>query len=80
MYNFVVHSNESACRKSGRLGLDQVEWQTAVGSTILAAHTVKTSIFQLRLRPTGGGMTLVSTETAACIKGITLCICPIRPI
>ena len=24
MYNFVVHSNESACRKGGRLGLDQV--------------------------------------------------------
>ena len=24
MHNFVVHSNESACRKSGRLGLDQV--------------------------------------------------------
>ena len=24
MHNFVVHSNESACRKSGRLGLEQV--------------------------------------------------------
>ena len=24
MHNFVVHSNEDACRKSGRLGLDQV--------------------------------------------------------
>ena len=24
MYNVLVHSNESACRKSGRLGLDQV--------------------------------------------------------
>ena len=24
MHNFVVHSNESACRKIGRLGLDQV--------------------------------------------------------
>ena len=24
MHNFVVHSNESACRKSGRLRLEQV--------------------------------------------------------
>ena len=24
MHNFVLHSNESACRKSGRLGLEQV--------------------------------------------------------
>ena len=24
MYNFVVHSNESGCRKNGRLGLEQV--------------------------------------------------------
>ena len=24
MHNFVVHSNESACRKCGRLGLEQV--------------------------------------------------------
>ena len=24
MHNFVVHSNESACRKSERLGLEQV--------------------------------------------------------
>ena len=24
MHNFEVHSNESACRKSGHLGLDQV--------------------------------------------------------
>ena len=24
MHNFVVHSNESECRKGGRLGLDQV--------------------------------------------------------
>ena len=26
MHNFVVHSDESACRKSGCLGLDQVFW------------------------------------------------------
>ena len=24
MFNFVVHSNDSVCRKSGRLGLEQV--------------------------------------------------------
>ena len=24
MHNFLVHSNESACRKSGRLGMEQV--------------------------------------------------------
>ena len=24
MHNFVVHSNESGCRKNGRLGLEQV--------------------------------------------------------
>ena len=27
MHSFVVHSNESACRKSGRLGLEQVKKQ-----------------------------------------------------
>ena len=26
MHNFLVRSNESACRKSGRLGLDRVKW------------------------------------------------------
>ena len=26
MHNFIVHSNEIACTKSGRLGLDQVFW------------------------------------------------------
>ena len=55
------------------------EWQMAVGSTILEAHTAKTSICQLLVRHTGGGKTLVSTATAACIKGITLCVCPLRP-
>ena len=44
------------------------EWQMAVGSTILAAHTAKTSICQLLVRPTGGGKTLVSTATESCIK------------
>ena len=53
------------------------EWQTAVGSTILAAHTTNTSICQILVRPTGGGNTLVFTSIAACIKGITLCICPL---
>ena len=53
------------------------EWQTAVGSTILAAHTTKNSIYQLLVRPTGGGNTLVYTATASCIKVITLCICPL---
>ena len=52
------------------------EWQTSVGSTILAAHTTKTSICQILVRSTGRGNTLVSTATAACNKGITLCICP----
>ena len=56
------------------------EWQAALGSTILAAHTPKTSICQLLVRPTGGGKTLVSTATSACIKVITLCIYPLRPI
>ena len=31
MHNFVVHSNESACRKIGRLGLDQVKREIWVG-------------------------------------------------
>ena len=53
------------------------EWQTAVGSTILAAHTAKTSICQLLVRPTGDGNTFVSTATAACIKVNNLCICPL---
>ena len=51
------------------------EWQTAVGSIILAAYTTKTSIYQLLVRPTGGGNTLVYTETSFFIKVITLCIC-----
>ena len=53
------------------------EWQTAVGSTIFASHTTKTSICQLLVRPTGGGKTLVYTAISACIKGITLCIFPL---
>ena len=53
------------------------EWQTVVGSTILAAHTAKTSICQLFVCPTGGGKTLMSTATAACIKGINMCIYPL---
>ena len=56
------------------------EWQTAVVSTILAAHTAKTSICQLLVHPTGCGKTLFSTAIAACIIGITLCICPLRLI
>ena len=31
MHSFEVHSNESACRKSGRLGLEQV--MMAIGTT-----------------------------------------------
>ena len=27
MHSFEVHSNESACRKSGRLGLEQVQYK-----------------------------------------------------
>ena len=30
MHNFVVHSNESACRKSGRLGMEQVYIQANI--------------------------------------------------
>ena len=34
MHNFVVHSNESACNKSGRLGLDQVlKWWSSYRSS-----------------------------------------------
>ena len=33
MHSFEVHSNESACRKSGRLGLEQVI------SNIVVAHS-----------------------------------------
>ena len=53
------------------------ERKMAVGSTILAAHKTKTSIFQLLVHPTGDGNTLVSTATAACIKGINMCIYPL---
>ena len=38
------------------------KWQTAVGSTILAAHTMKASICRLLVRPTGGGKTLLSLQ------------------
>ena len=30
MHSFEVHSNESACRKSGRLGLEQVKLRTLI--------------------------------------------------
>ena len=56
------------------------EWQTAVGSTILAAHTAKTSTCQLVVRRTGGGNILVFTATSNCIKGITICICTLLNI
>ena len=56
------------------------EWQMSVGSTILGEHTTKNSICQLLVIPTGGGRTLVSTETLACIKGMTICICTLLPI
>ena len=32
MHSFEVHSNESACRKSGRLGLEQVKIKSSVKS------------------------------------------------
>ena len=34
MHSFEVHSNDSTCRKSGRLGLDQVpmQWHTQAGN------------------------------------------------
>ena len=36
MHSFEVHSNESACRKSGRLGLEQVsETLTDVANTLV---------------------------------------------
>ena len=31
MHSFEVHSNESACRKSGRLGLEQVLYRCYIG-------------------------------------------------
>ena len=31
MHIFEVRSNESACRKSGRLGLEQVCWRSVLG-------------------------------------------------
>ena len=30
MHSFEVHSNESACRKSGRLGLEQVKYHISI--------------------------------------------------
>ena len=33
MHSFEVHSNESACRKSGRLGLEQVTRASEEGKT-----------------------------------------------
>ena len=34
MHSFEVHSNESACRKSGRLGLEQVIYEQLSGSKL----------------------------------------------
>ena len=48
MHNFEVHSNESACRKSVRLGLDQVQPNynsnrqykyQCVGNQVMFAHS-----------------------------------------
>ena len=42
MHSFEVHSNESACRKSGRLGLEQV--LSAVGGKITSKFPEATEI------------------------------------
>ena len=49
MHNFVVHSNESACRKSGALGLDQVQRGGNINVNLVAkpklAHTLGFTMF-----------------------------------
>ena len=48
MHSFEVHSNESACRKSGRLGLEQVEC-TSPDSPIEMSNSFVGSNFHILL-------------------------------
>ena len=36
MHNFVVRTNESACRKSGRLGMEQVLYDNTQGESLMS--------------------------------------------
>ena len=38
MHGFEVHSNESACRKSGRLGLDQVKGDMGASARVITSR------------------------------------------
>ena len=49
MCKFVVHSNDSACRKSGRLGLEQVCKGTYIRWWI--NHLVNIKIYKVRTQP-----------------------------
>ena len=57
MHNFVVHSNESACRKSGRLGLEQVIIVYSVRVSYVARNGINywTGRIRRRYRSGGGG-------------------------
>ena len=48
MHSFEVHSNESACRKSGRLGLEQVIRQYYNYNSMF---NLELTIFNLRVLP-----------------------------
>ena len=49
MHSFEVHSNESACRKSGRLGLEQVSWECLINALMLSESLlIKTLMLTLR--------------------------------
>ena len=49
MHNFEVHSNESACRKIGRLGLEQVYKQNCLCIFIVVSFGVFVIIIFIRI-------------------------------
>ena len=55
------------------------EWQTNVGASMLRSiHSTDATIYQLCVRPTGGGKLLLFTTLAACLGHITtICITPL---
>ena len=65
MHSFEVHSNESACRKSGRLGLEQVSITTALHLfSQIGTPSIWTSSPPASRQPA----TLVSTPRIACLQ------------
>ena len=55
--------------------------QSAIGNRVINSFLIPTEpIKKICVRPTGGGKTLLFTIISAALKGVTLCITPIRSL